>query len=102
LPFVCIPTIISTDALFDDYAVIRKDGFILFVKGQLAEKIVLDCDLIRKSPRQYTYAGCGDVLSIYTGLFDWKMANTLGKQQENEAFSPAVYNTGQGILDYLL
>jgi glycerol dehydrogenase-like iron-containing ADH family enzyme len=102
LPFVCIPTIISTDALFDDYAVIRKDGFISFVKGQLAEKIVIDSGLIRKSPHQLTYAGCGDVLSIYTGLFDWKTANTLGKQQENEAFSPAVYATAQGILDYLL
>ena len=102
LPLVCIPTILSTDAIFDDYAVLRKNGFITFEPGRMAERVVIDCDLIRSSPKKYTLAGCGDILSIFTGLYDWKTTNDLGRQRPDEIFSPAVYKTAEGILDYLL
>jgi len=57
---------------------------------------------LKKTPLKYHLSGCGDVLSIYTGLFDWEYTNKRGVARSDELFSPSVASTAKGILNSLL
>src|SRR3989344_3526861 len=66
LPLIIIPTIISTDAFLVGCTGLRKDGCVKYFTSKLPEKVILDINLLKKTPFKYHLSGCGDVLSIYT------------------------------------
>ncbi|MBX3705529.1 MAG: iron-containing alcohol dehydrogenase [Pseudomonadales bacterium] len=75
---VQIPTITSVDAAFTDAVGVRRDGKVRYVGKVLAERVVLDVDLVRSAPARLNRAGIGDVLSCHTGLWDWRAAVRAG------------------------
>jgi glycerol-1-phosphate dehydrogenase [NAD(P)+] len=77
-PLVQIPTITSVDAAFTDAVGVRQGGRVRYVGQVLAERVVLDADLIRQAPARLNRAGVGDVLSCHTGLWDWRAAVRAG------------------------
>lgn len=77
-PLVQIPTITSVDAAFTDAVGVRRDGKVRYVGQVLAERVVLDVDLVRGAPARLNRAGIGDVLSCHTGLWDWRAAVRAG------------------------
>lgn len=99
---ICIPTVISTDAFLVDSTGLRQDGCVQYVKSKPADQVVLDMELLLRSPRKYHLSGCGDVLSIFTGLFDWKDANDRGKASTRELYDSNVAIMARGILNGLV
>ncbi len=99
---VCIPTVISTDAFLVDSTGLRTNGCVKYVESRPADQVILDADLLNRAPHRYHLSGCGDVLSIFSGLFDWKYANDLNKVSDREKYDSGVSIMAQGILSGLL
>lgn len=102
LEIVCIPTIISTDSFLVDCTGLREKGCVIYVTSKKADLVLLDYNLLKKSPKRFHLSGCGDVLSIYTGLFDWKYANNKKKIEEDEKYSKSVALMAESIFRGLL
>lgn len=99
---VCIPTVISTDAFLVDSTGLRQDGCVKYAKSKVADQVILDIDLLLRAPRRFNLSGCGDVLSIFTGLFDWKYANNRGEASSRELYDSGVAIMAGGILQSLI
>lgn len=97
-----IPSIISTDSPFVDCTGLRKDGCVTYVKSKRADRIILDRELLNSAPWRYHLSGCGDVLSIFTGLFDWEYANQNKKAKLDEVYNQNIALMARGILNGLL
>ena len=97
-----IPTIISTDSPFVDCTGVRDDGCVRYVKSKKADRVLLDLNLLQQSSKSLHAGGCADVLSIYTALYDWKLAQDRHVAQPDEQYFPIVAQQAEGILQYLL
>jgi len=73
---------------------LRKNNGVAYVPSKKADKVILDWQLLKKAPWSINVSGCGDVLSIFTGLYDWRRAK--------DNYDPAVAIMAQAILDGLL
>lgn len=102
LEIVCIPTIISSDAFLVDCTGLRENGCVTYVSSKRADRVLLDWELLKKTSLKYHLSGCGDVLSIYTGLYDWEYANKQKVARPDEFYSPSVATMAKGILNSLL
>lgn len=94
LEAVAVPTIISTDAFLVDCTGLRENGCVKYVKSKKADKVILNWNLLKQAPWKLNLNGCGDILSIFTGLFDWHYAD--------DNYDKDVAIMAQGILDGLL
>lgn len=101
LELICIPTIISSDAFLVDCTGLRENGCVTYVPSKRADRILLDWELLKKVQLKYHISGCGDVLSIYTGVYDWEYANKLEVARQDELYSRSIAIVANGILDSL-
>ncbi|MEM2083628.1 MAG: iron-containing alcohol dehydrogenase [Nitrososphaerota archaeon] len=95
---IVIPTILSTDAFLTSEVAVRINGEIKYFPAKHPDVLYIDLDIISKAPKRLNICGCGDILSIYTSLFDWKYANLIGKATEDEKISQYIYNISEAIL----
>lgn len=102
LEIICIPTIISSDAFLVDSTGLRENGCVTYVPSKRADKVLLDWKLLKRTPLKYHLSGCGDVLSIYTALYDWEYANKQEVARPDEIYSTPVATMAKGILNSLL
>ena len=101
LETISIPTIFSTDAFLTSDVAVRIEDEIVYFSAKHPDIVVIDLDVIASAPKRLNICGCGDLLSIYTALFDWKYANNKGKLADDEKFSLHVYNFAETILKNL-
>jgi glycerol-1-phosphate dehydrogenase [NAD(P)+] len=80
LPLVNIPTIVSTNAYVTQAVGIRNQGSVVYLGDVTPELVVVDYDLVRTAPRELNIAGCGDILSIHTASFDWRLAYDAARE----------------------
>lgn len=95
---VQIPTITSVDAAFTDAVGVREAGRVRYVGPVLAERVVLDVDLVSGAPAALNRAGIGDVLSCHTGLRDWMLAT---RRSEGPPWDTEAAALGQRLLQEL-
>jgi len=74
VPLVLVPSIVSVDACFTPQIAVREDRAVRYVGQVVPQSVVVDYDLIQSAPKSLNRAGSGDILSIHTALFDWKLA----------------------------
>ena len=101
LEIICVPTIISSDAFLVDCTGLRENGCVTYIPSKKADRVLLDWKLLKKTPLKYHLSGCGDVLSIYTGVHDWQYANKQGIVSPDESYSQSVAVMAKGILEGL-
>lgn len=94
LETISIPTAISADAFLVDCTGLRENGCVKYVKSKKADKVILNWNLLKQAPWKFNLNGCGDVLSIFTGLHDWRRAD--------DHYNQSVAGMAQSILDGLL
>jgi glycerol-1-phosphate dehydrogenase [NAD(P)+] len=70
-----VPTIVSVDAPLTNMVAVRVDSAVTYVGDLYPEELIVDYDLIRQAPPELNRAGAGDLASIHTALFDWKLAH---------------------------
>src|SRR5439155_13089486 len=64
----------------------------------IPDRIIVDTALIRLAPRALNRAGIGDLLSIHTALFDWRLAEWAGKAR----FDAAIADEERRLIDSLV
>ncbi len=83
-PFLSIPTTMANDGIASPIAVLkRKDDKPKSLGCVTPSMLLLDTDLIAKSPKELIKAGIGDTISNYMALKDWKFACAKGKDKMN-------------------
>jgi glycerol-1-phosphate dehydrogenase [NAD(P)+] len=102
LPLVVIPTALSVDAFITAASGIRKDGCVYYIDTKPSDDLILDLDVIAAAPEAIRAAGITDVMSIATGSWDWKFADSRGKNPPGMEFIPWVYEAARVILEAVL
>src|SRR5690606_18019341 len=97
LPVVLIPTALSVDGFFTP-SVSRRDGGIgTYAETGPAERVMIDWDVVSAAPAHLRGAGIVELLSIVTGLLDWRYAAEKGKNPLEERFQPWAAALAAGI-----
>ena len=71
IPFISIPTAISHDGIASNRAVIETWS----IPAVIPTAIIIDTDIIMRSPYRLTAAGCGDMVAKLTAIADWELSN---------------------------
>lgn len=79
LPLLLAPGILSVDAAVTNTIAVRDGGSVVYRGFVVADRIVLDPDLVTRAPARLNRAGVGDLLSIHTGLHDWRLGASEGQ-----------------------
>jgi glycerol-1-phosphate dehydrogenase [NAD(P)+] len=95
IPLYLAPSIVSVDASVTNAFSVRDGGRVVYEGFIVAEEILVDFDLVRSAPLRLNRAGVGDLLSIHTALWDWRLAVDRGKA----TWEPAIASRAAAILD---
>lgn len=98
-PFLSVPTAVANDGIASPIAVLKRlDGKPKSLGCAMPSMLLLDTEVIGKSPLALTRAGIGDTISNYMALMDWRFACERGKDEMNGY----AYLMSQSALDALL
>lgn len=97
IPFVAVPTIVSSDGFTADICSIIIDGQKKSIAMQAADAVVCDMDIVSGAPMFLTIAGVQDILAKYVSIADWKIAHLVS----GEYFCEKVCAMAQEALDIM-
>lgn len=97
LPFVAVPTIVSSDGFTADICSIIIDGQKKSIPMQAADAVICDMNIVSGAPRFLTIAGVQDILAKYVSIADWKIASLVS----GEYFCQRVCDMAQEALDIM-
>lgn len=80
---VSIPTAASHDGISSPRASIKSENGSVSLAVEPPVGVIADTQIISQAPFRLLAAGCGDIISNYTAILDWKLAHRL----LNEDFS---------------
>lgn len=92
-PFISVPTSVSNDGFCSPNTSLLVDGKRKSVKSSIPFGVVIDLDIISKSPKIFLYSGIGDMISKVTALWDWKVAFRKGYERYNDFAAMMAYNS---------
>jgi glycerol-1-phosphate dehydrogenase [NAD(P)+] len=75
IPFISIPTTVSHDGIASPLASIKGSEKPYSVLAQAPMAIIADTEIIAQAPWRFVISGCGDIISKYTAVKDWKLAH---------------------------
>lgn len=80
MPYINVPSALSNDAVYSCVARLTKNGKKVSFGVQPPIGIVVDIDIINKSPEILLYAGVADIVSNLSAIQDWLLAhNEIGE-----------------------
>lgn len=88
LPTVIVPTALSVDGFFTALVAVRERGSVRYVDLGPTDKIIIDWEIVRNAPANIRGTGIVELLSIVTGLLDWRYAAERSKNTPQTRFSP--------------
>jgi len=97
LPAVVIPTALSVDGFFTAIVAVRQDGTVKYVTTGPAEKVFIDWDIVASAPDHIRGTGITEILSMTTGLLDWRYAAERKKNSTLERYQPWAAQIAAGI-----
>lgn len=95
--YTCIPSMLSTNSYATNKVALIKDMEKTTLDAKVPDKIIIDNEVLRLSEKENLY-GLADVLSIYTALYDWKIA----KEDIGESLNQEIYSKARDLLDKVL
>ncbi|MCW3982372.1 MAG: NAD(P)-dependent glycerol-1-phosphate dehydrogenase [Candidatus Bathyarchaeota archaeon] len=75
IPFISVPTTVSHDGIASPLASVKGSEKPYSVLAQAPLAIVADTEIIIKAPWRFVISGCGDVISKFTAVKDWRLAH---------------------------
>jgi glycerol-1-phosphate dehydrogenase [NAD(P)+] len=97
LPVNIIPTVLSVDGFFTSLVAVRDGGTVAYETTGPAESVIIDWDVVSAAPAHYRGTGICEILSIVTGLLDWRYAAEHNKNTPQERFQPWAAGLAAGI-----
>jgi len=74
LPVLSVPTSIAHDGMASPTASLMAGGRRRTFKARIPYGVVMDTEVIARSPRRFSLSGLGDMVSKFTAAHDWKLA----------------------------
>ena len=97
--FISVPTAASHDGIASSRASILHNGESVSVQAEAPLSVIADTSIIVRSPYKLLAAGCGDVISNYTAVLDWRLASRLRNVYISEYAAALSQMTAQIIVD---
>jgi len=97
LPVTIVPTALSVDGFFTPIVAVREKGTVAYETTGPASRIIIDWDVVSNAPPHIRGTGIAEILSIVTGLLDWRYAAEKNKNTELERFQPWAAQMAAGI-----
>lgn len=88
LPVTLIPTALSVDGFFTPIVAVRENGSVNYADTGPAARVFIDWEIIRSAPPDIRGTGIVEILSIVTGLLDWRLAAERGRNLPAHRFQP--------------
>lgn len=98
IPFVAIPTLVSSDGFTANICSIIIDGQKKSIPMQSADAVICDLNIVSGAPSFLTVSGVQDILAKYISLADWKIAHLVN----GEYFCQRVYDMAKDALDTMI
>jgi glycerol-1-phosphate dehydrogenase [NAD(P)+] len=92
LPLILAPSIVSVDASVTNTVAVRDGGTVVYEGFVVADRVVVDTELVARAPVRLNRAGVGDLLSIHTGLWDWRLGARAGRIAYDAGIAAAAAN----------
>ncbi len=83
-PVIAVPTALSNDGFSSPGASLKVAGKRTSCPASLPYGVVIDTEVIAKSPPRFTFSGVGDLLTKYSAVHDWKLAYWETGEQVND------------------
>ncbi len=84
LPFVAIPTVLSSDGIASPVAVIQGIAKTHSVGAVMPIGVLVDLEIVQRAPIRYLKAGVGDLIANLSAVQDWRLAEAHGKEPVDE------------------
>ena len=97
IKYTCIPSMLSTNSYATNKVALIDNGRKITLEAKMPDKIIIDNEILKLSKSENLY-GLADVLSIYTALYDWKIAN----EDINEEIDENIYDRADKLLREVL
>jgi glycerol-1-phosphate dehydrogenase [NAD(P)+] len=75
IPFISVPTTVSHDGIASPLASIKGSDKPYSILAQAPLAIIADTEVIGQAPWRFMISGCGDIISKFTAVKDWKLAH---------------------------
>ncbi|MGZ7119823.1 MAG: NAD(P)-dependent glycerol-1-phosphate dehydrogenase [Methanobacterium sp.] len=97
--FISVPTAASHDGIASPRASIKNDKGPVSLEAQAPIGVIADTEIISKAPFRLLAAGCGDIVSNYTAVLDWKLAHRLLNESYSDSASALSHMTAKMTLE---
>jgi len=97
LPVTVAPTVLSVDGFFTSLVAAREGGVVEYVTTGPVERLVIDWEVIEAAPRRYRGAAILELLTMVSGLLDWRYAAEQNQNTALERFQPWAASVAAGI-----
>ncbi len=97
LPAIVAPTALSVDGFFTSLVAARMGSVVEYITTGPVERLVIDWDVIRDAPQRVRGAAILELLTMVSGLLDWRYAAERNKNTEQTRFQPWAAAIAAGI-----
>jgi glycerol-1-phosphate dehydrogenase [NAD(P)+] len=97
--FLSVPTTASHDGITSPLASIKNEKGSVSIKAQSPMAVIADTNIIKNAPYRLLASGCGDVISNYTAVLDWKLAKRLQNVSYSESAASLAQMTAKLITE---
>lgn len=97
LPVTLVPTTLSVDGFFTAIVAVRELGTVGYQTTGPAQNVIIDLEVISNTPPNIRGTGIVEILSIVTGLLDWRYAAERNKNTPETRFQPWAASIAAGI-----
>ncbi|MDP1552335.1 MAG: NAD(P)-dependent glycerol-1-phosphate dehydrogenase [Methanobacteriaceae archaeon] len=97
--FISVPTAASHDGIASPRASIRNGEGTVSLEANTPIGVIADTEIISKAPFRLLAAGCGDIVSNYAAILDWKLAHRLLNEKYSESAAALSLMTAKMIIN---
>jgi glycerol-1-phosphate dehydrogenase [NAD(P)+] len=98
LPTVIIPTALSVDGFFTALVALREKGTVHYTETGPADLVIIDWEVVRNAPPELRGTGIVELLSIVTGLLDWRYAAEHNKNTpDTRCIAQQAFKIARGV-----
>ncbi len=97
--FISVPTAASHDGIVSGRGSVPDGDTRHSVAAHPPLAVIADTDLISEAPWRLTTAGCADIISNYTAVKDWQLANRLKNVEYSEYAGALSQMTAEMLVD---
>ncbi|MFC7045015.1 NAD(P)-dependent glycerol-1-phosphate dehydrogenase [Halobacteriaceae archaeon GCM10025711] len=99
MAFVSVPTAASHDGIVSGRGSVPEGDTRHSVAAEPPMAVIADTGIIADAPWELTTAGCADIISNYTAVKDWRLANRLQGVEYSEYAAALAEMTAEMLVD---